>query len=58
LAIKFPTERDDLKKVVLDVLEKSSNGMLDGCVAALDGWLCRIKVPLHPISLGIINAPV
>jgi hypothetical protein len=45
LAIKFPTERDDLKKVALDFQEKSSNGMLDGCVAALDGWLCRIKVP-------------
>jgi hypothetical protein len=45
LAIKFPMERDALNKVALEFQKKSSSGMMDGCVGAIDGWLCQIKVP-------------
>ncbi len=45
LAIKFPTLESDLKLAALLFKVKSHGGMLNGCIAALDGWLCRIKVP-------------
>ncbi len=45
LAIKFPTLEKDLKLAALAFKAKSHGGMLNGCIAALDGWLCRIKVP-------------
>jgi hypothetical protein len=45
LAIDFPVDANSLKKLAIDFQSKSSMGVLDGCVGALDGWLCRIKVP-------------
>jgi hypothetical protein len=47
LAIRFPTTTPGLQKLALDFQGKSSNGALDGCVGALDGWLCHIKVPIR-----------
>jgi hypothetical protein len=35
-----------LKRLALGFTGKSSFGVIDGCVCALDGWLCWIKVPL------------
>jgi hypothetical protein len=40
LAIKFPTLESDLKLAALAFKAKSHGGMLNGCIAALDGWLC------------------
>jgi hypothetical protein len=32
--------------VVLETMYSIGHEGLDGCVGALDGWLCRINVPL------------
>lgn len=53
LALKFPTDRHQLKRVALEFQQKSSFGVMDGCVGALDGWLCRIKVPLSKDTSNI-----
>jgi len=55
LSLKFPTEHDDLKKVCLELQAKSSFGVMDGCVGALDGWLCRIKVPMHKDTSNVTS---
>ena len=41
----FPTSMDELITAAHDFHELSSHGVLNGCVGALDGWLCRIRVP-------------
>jgi len=41
-----PMENAGLKRLALGFMGKSSFGVIDGCVGALDGWLCWIKVPL------------
>ncbi len=46
LALHFPTGPSEMKEVAIEFQGKSSFGVLDGCVGALDGWLCRIKIPL------------
>jgi len=53
LSINFPTSRHDLKVVALEYQNKSSNGVLDGCVRALDGWLCRVQVPTQKETANI-----
>jgi len=45
LALQFPMTEDELKTTALEFQGKSSFGMLNGCIGALDGWLCRIQVP-------------
>lgn len=45
LALKFPTLASELKESAMNFAAKSHGGSLDGCIAALDGWLCRIQVP-------------
>jgi hypothetical protein len=40
LALKFPTLASELQKFAADFAAK-----LNGCIAAQDGWLCRIQVP-------------
>ena len=35
----------ELKESAMNFAAKSHGGSLDGCIAALDGWLCRIQVP-------------
>jgi hypothetical protein len=39
IKIQFPTDDAWLKEVVMEFQNKSSFGVLDGCVGALDGWL-------------------
>jgi hypothetical protein len=46
LNIQFPTNDAGLKEIAMEFQNKSSFGVLDGCIGALDGWLCRINVPL------------
>jgi len=46
LDITFPMDSAGLKRLALGFTGKSSFGVIDGCVGELDGWLCRIKVPL------------
>jgi hypothetical protein len=55
LALHFPTELSELKEVAIEFQGKSSFGVLDGCVGALDGWLCRIKVPLGKDTSNIAS---
>jgi len=43
---QFPTDEAGLKEVTLEIQNKSSFWVLEGCVGALDGWLCQINVPL------------
>jgi hypothetical protein len=47
LAIRFLMEAPVLKQLALDFQGKSSNGASDGCLGALDGWLCCIKLPIR-----------
>jgi hypothetical protein len=46
LSLEFPMDHGELKRVALEFQGKSSFGVTDGCVGALDGWLCCIKVPI------------
>jgi hypothetical protein len=45
LAITFPKLPSELQKSAAKFAAKSHGGELNGCIAALDGWLCRIQVP-------------
>jgi len=45
LKIKFPITMEELHKSADEFCQCSTGGVLNGCVAALDGWLCRICVP-------------
>ncbi len=46
LQIKFPVSLHYLTAPANELHSHSSHGILNGCVAALDGWLCQIHVPL------------
>jgi hypothetical protein len=35
----------ELQQSAADFSAKSHGGALNGCITALDGWLCRIQVP-------------
>jgi hypothetical protein len=45
LSINFPMTLSDLSRSAAEFKSISSHGIIDGCIAALDGWLCRIRVP-------------
>ena len=45
LSINFPMTLSDLSRSAAEFKSISSHGVIDGCIAALDGWLCRIRVP-------------
>jgi hypothetical protein len=45
LKIQFPSDEQALRESAREFTRLSSGGMLTGCVGALDGWLCPIKVP-------------
>ena len=44
LSLQFPMTEEELRKTAIEFQAKSSFGVMDGCIGALDGWLCRIKV--------------
>jgi hypothetical protein len=45
LALKLPRSLEELRNAADEFALLSRDGLLNGCVLALDGWLCRIKVP-------------
>jgi hypothetical protein len=45
LNLIFPTSEEKLKETAVLFQRKSSFGELNGCISALDGWLCRILIP-------------
>jgi hypothetical protein len=45
LRLKFPTTGAEIYTARKGFQNISSNGILTGCVGAIDGWLCQIKVP-------------
>ncbi len=45
LQIKFPVSLHDLTKSANEFHSPSAHGIWNGCVGALDGWLCQIHVP-------------
>jgi hypothetical protein len=45
LAFKFPVQVGDLVKSASKFESLSSHGLINGCIGALDGWLCQIQVP-------------
>jgi hypothetical protein len=45
LAIKFPVAVDELMTSASEFECLSSHGIINGCIGAEDGWLCRIHVP-------------
>jgi DDE superfamily endonuclease len=45
LAYSFPNTIDDIQQAANDFRSKSTNGVIDGCVACLDGLLLRIQTP-------------
>jgi hypothetical protein len=53
LALHFPSDPVALKEVAAEFPSKSSFGVLNRCIRALDGWLCRTKVPLGKDSANI-----
>jgi hypothetical protein len=48
LSIKFPMTPSELLWSATDFNSLNSHGILNGCVAALDGWLCHIHA--HPAT--------
>ena len=45
LSIHFPTTEEELEIAVSDFKSLSTNGVIDGCVACVDGILLRIQTP-------------
>ena len=45
LAIKFPVTIDELMTSASEFERLSSHGIINGCIGAVDGWLCQIRVP-------------
>jgi len=45
LAYKFPTTVEEIQQAADDFREHSTEGVMDGCVACLDGLLLRIQTP-------------
>jgi hypothetical protein len=45
LRIQFPIDEDAQERVVAGFTRLSNQGVMAGCVGAVDGWLCQIMVP-------------
>jgi hypothetical protein len=43
--IKFPITVDELMKSTTEFNHLSSHGIINGCIGAIDGWLCWIRDP-------------
>jgi hypothetical protein len=45
LTIKFPKSQEEQEQTAADFTSRSYNGVMNGCVGAIDGWLCLIRAP-------------
>lgn len=45
LAPKFHSTNEEIKAAAQGFASRSTNGILQGCVGAIDGWLCPIRAP-------------
>ena len=45
LKIRFPSNTTEAMKVAKGFRQRSTNGLLSGCIGAIDGWLCPIITP-------------
>jgi hypothetical protein len=45
LALKLPRSLEELCNAADEFISLSRDQLLNGCVLALDGWLCQIKIP-------------
>ncbi len=45
LKLKFSFTLSELHQTAMDFEGHSAHGIFNGCVGALDGWLCRVRVP-------------
>jgi hypothetical protein len=45
LQIKLPTTKDEINFVKESFAQRSTGRVMEGCVGALDGWLCQIQTP-------------
>ena len=55
LAFSFPTSPEDLQTAANGFKNISSNGVIEGCVACLDGMLLRIQTP-SPNEVGNVKS--
>ena len=45
LLIQFPTTINECSTAATDFKKLSADGVMDRCIGAIDGWLCRIVPP-------------
>jgi hypothetical protein len=55
LALKMPMTLSELRVAADEFTNISLDGRLNGCVGALDGWLCRIKVPSKAETMNVAS---
>ena len=51
----MPTSLSDMHNAANSFRELSLDGQLNGCIGALDGWLCRIKVPSASDAMNVAS---
>ncbi|KAL3666144.1 hypothetical protein V7S43_008933 [Phytophthora oleae] len=45
LQIRFPASSTEREQAAAGFAARSNEGVMSGCVAAMDGWLCNIQTP-------------
>jgi hypothetical protein len=53
LQLKMPMSLSEMHNAATAFKELSLDGQLNGCIGALDGWLCRIKVPSASETMNV-----
>jgi hypothetical protein len=51
----MPTSLSDMHNAANSFEELSLDGQLNGCIGALDGWLCRMKVPSASDAMNVAS---
>jgi hypothetical protein len=55
LHLKMPMFLSNMHNAANSFKELSLDGRLNGCIGALDGWLCRIKVPSASDTMNVAS---